>query len=136
MKTSETGLIKEICEEAKREGKITGIQLFRLSETFGSRFLKAWEALKEGRVKKYRFKPSGRTVWIVVGREREYLVMPAADFCSCDDFYYRVMDGEAYLCYHLIAQKMAESLGWYDLVKENDELYETLMKEWRKVYLK
>ncbi len=135
-KTSEVDLLKEVCEEAKRKGKVTGTCLSTLHEAFGQRFLKAWEAVKERNVKKYHFKPSGRIVWIVVGRERDYLVMPAAVFCSCDDFYYRVMDGEAYLCYHLIAQKIAESLGWYDPIKENDDLYDTLMSEWKKISLK
>ncbi|MFQ6095190.1 MAG: hypothetical protein ACE5NN_03495, partial [Candidatus Bathyarchaeia archaeon] len=113
--SSETDLLNEICEDAKQKGKITGIHLSKLHRTFGQRFVKAWNALREQRVKKYTFKPSGRTVWIVVGRERDYLVMPAADFCTCDDFYYRIMDREAHLCYHLIAQKIADSLSWYDL---------------------
>lgn len=135
-KTSEVSLLKDVCEETRREGKITGTHLSMLHNALGQRFSKAWEAVKDGNVKKYHFKPSGRIVWIVVGRERDYLVMPAADFCSCDDFYYRVMDGEAHLCYHLIAQKIAESLRWYDLIEESDDLYDTLMSEWKKVSLK
>ncbi len=98
--------------------------------------MNSWNTVKERRVKKYTFRPSGRTVWIVVGRKMEYLVMPAADFCSCDDFYYHVMDGVAHLCYHLIAQKIADSLGWYDLIKERDDHYDALMAEWKKVHLK
>jgi len=132
-KPSEIELLKNICKGAKQEGKVTGVHLTRLSNIFGQRFLKAWDAIKDRRVKKYSFNPSGKIVWIVVGREREYLVMPEADFCSCDDFYYRVMDGEVHLCYHLIAQKISESLGWYDKIKESDELYDTLMKEWKRV---
>ena len=112
---------------------MTGAQRTRLSTVFGSRFLKAQEALNEGRIKKYMFEPSGRIVWIVVGREREYIVMPAADFCSCDDFYFRAMDKKIHLCYHLIAQKLAEALETYDLVKENDRLYRFLIKEWKEV---
>jgi predicted nucleic acid-binding Zn finger protein len=83
-------------------------------------------------VKKYVFKPSGRTVWIVVGRERDYLIMPEAEFCMCDDFYFRVLDRKIHLCYHLIAQKIARNLGWYETIEENDELYDTLMNEWKK----
>jgi len=130
---AEIEALVNICKEAKGKGKITGDDLTRLTALFGSRFLKAWEALREGRVKKYTFKPSGRVVWIVVGRERDYLVMPAADFCSCDDFYYNIMDRKAHLCYHLIAQKLAESLGWYDKIDEGDDFHDVLMKEWRKV---
>lgn len=133
METSEIDALKRVCKEAKSENKITGAHLTRLSSLFGSRFIKAWKAVKDGRVKKYIFKPSGRVVWIVVGRERDYLIMPSAEFCSCDDFYFRVMDKEVHLCYHLIAQKIAEALKWYDKLEERDELYDSLMKEWREV---
>ncbi len=131
--TSEIDVLKAVCKKAKADGRVTGVSLSQLSEAFGSRFTKAWEALKESRVKKYVFRPSGRIVWIVVGKERDYLVMPAADFCTCDDFYFRVMDREAHLCYHLIVQKLAEALGWFDSVEEEDELYDSLMEEWRTV---
>jgi predicted nucleic acid-binding Zn finger protein len=129
----EIKVLEKVCKEAKTKGEVTGNQLTQLSEAFGSRFTKAWETLKEKRVKKYVFSPSGRIVWIVVGREREYQIMPAAGFCSCDDFYFRVMDREAHICYHLIAQKIADALGWYDKVEEEDRLYDCLMEEWKKV---
>jgi len=129
----EIKVLEKVCEEAKIKGELTGNQLTQLSEAFGSRFTKAWETIKEKRVKKYVFSPSSRIVWIVVGREREYQIMPAAGFCSCDDFYFRVMDREANICYHLIAQKIADALGWYDKVEEEDRLYDCLMEEWKKV---
>lgn len=129
----EIKVLEQVCEEAKTKGKVTGNHLTQLSEAIGSRFTKAWDAIKEERVKKYVFSPSGRIVWIVVGREREYQIMPAAAFCSCDDFYFRVMDREANICYHLIAQKIAEALERYDKVEEEDRLYECLMEEWKKV---
>ncbi len=126
-------VLQDICKEAKENDKITGRQLSRLTSLFGQRFLKAWEALKDSKVKKYVFQPSDRVVWIVVGRERDYLVMPSADFCTCDDFYYHVMEKKSHLCYHLIAQKLAECLEWFDKIEDSDELYEVLMKEWREV---
>lgn len=129
---SEIHVLNLICKEAKTDGKLTGKNLTKLYEIFGQRFVKAFEALKENRVKKYIFKPSKRTVWIVVGKERDYLVMPEAEFCSCDDFYFRVLDREVHLCYHLIAQKLANVLEWYETIEEHDELYETLMAEWKK----
>jgi len=132
-RTSEINLLKSIFNEAKKNKRVTGAQLTKLYSVFGERFSKAWKAVLDRRVKKYRFKPSGRVVWIVVGKKRDYLVMPKADFCSCDDFYYRVMDGEAHLCYHLIAQKIAESLGWFDEIIETDDFYDILMREWRSV---
>jgi predicted nucleic acid-binding Zn finger protein len=129
----EIKLLESICKEAKTKGTLTEEHLARLSEALGSRFTKAWEAVKEERVKRYVFGPSGRVVWIVVGREREYQIMPEAGFCSCDDFYFRVMDREANICYHLIAQKIADTLGLYDMIEVEDTLYECLMDEWKKV---
>ncbi|UCE43799.1 MAG: hypothetical protein JSV57_05460 [Candidatus Bathyarchaeota archaeon] len=132
-KISEINILKDTCSKAKAKDKVTGAHLAKLSTAFGPRFTRAWEALKERRIKKYIFKPSKRIVWIVVGRKREYIVMPTAEFCSCEDFYFRVMDGEVHLCYHLIAQKMAEALGWYDLFEEEDSLFDSLMREWKEV---
>jgi predicted nucleic acid-binding Zn finger protein len=129
---SEIETLNTICREAKVEGKLSGKNLTALYELFGQRFTKALEALKENRVKKYVFKPSGRTVWIVVGRERDYLLMPEAEFCTCDDFYFRVLDRKVHLCYHLIAQKVARNLDWFESIEENDDLYAALMEEWKK----
>lgn len=128
----EIKILESICEEAKNN-KITEQQFTELSEAFGLRFNKAWDTIQEERVKKYVFNPSGRIVWIVVGREREYQIIPAAGFCSCDDFYFRVMDRETNICYHLIAQKLADAFTLYDKIEEEDRLFECLMDEWKKV---
>jgi predicted nucleic acid-binding Zn finger protein len=130
--SSEIETLNSICREVKAEGKLLGKNLTELYELFGQRFTKALNVLKENRVKKYVFKPSGRTVWIVIGKERDYLIMAEAEFCMCDDFYFRVLDKKIHLCYHLIAQKIARNLRWYETIEENDELYETLMNEWKK----
>jgi predicted nucleic acid-binding Zn finger protein len=129
---SETETLNAICREAKTEGKLSGKNLTDLYELFGQRFTKALDVLKEKRVKKYVFKPSCRTVWIVIGRERDYLLMPEARFCTCDDFYFRVLDCKIHLCYHLIAQKIACNLEWFETINETDELYASLMEEWKK----
>ena len=128
----EIKILEGICEEAKNK-EITEQQLKELSEAFGLRFTKAWDTIQEERVKKYVFNPSGRIIWIVVGREREYQIIPVAGFCSCDDFYFRVMDRETNICYHLIAQKLADSLGRYDKIEEEDRLFDCLIDEWKKV---
>jgi predicted nucleic acid-binding Zn finger protein len=128
----ELDTLNSICRGAKAVGKLSGTDLTELYELFGSRFTKALDALKEGRVKKYTFKPSGRVVWIVVGRERDYLIMPEAEFCTCDDFYFRVLDKKVHMCYHLLTQKIAQNLSWFEIIDENDECYEMLMNEWKK----
>lgn len=129
---AEHEILNTVCKRSKKEGKLAGKNIAKLYEAFGQRFVKAFEALKENRVKKYIFKPSSKVVWIVVGKQRDYLLMPEAEFCSCDDFYFRVMDREVHLCYHLIAQKIASILKWYDPIEERDELYNSLMEEWKK----
>ncbi|MCW4006822.1 MAG: hypothetical protein NWF04_09585 [Candidatus Bathyarchaeota archaeon] len=129
---AELDTLNSICRQAKAEGKLSGTSLTALYDLFGARFTKALEALKENRVKKYVFKPSNKTAWIVIGREREYLLMPEAEFCTCDDFYFRVLDKQVHLCYHLIAQKIARNLNWYQIIDTPDQLYPTLMKEWKK----
>ena len=130
-KINEIDTLNSICRQAKKEDKLSGKNLTDLYDLFGSRFTKSLEALKENRIKKYIFKPSNRVVWIVVGRERDYLIMPQAEFCTCDDFYFRVLDKQIHLCYHLIAQKIAINLGWYVVITETDDLYESLMAEWK-----
>lgn len=132
MSENELEVLDEISREAKRDGKLTGKNLNRLFEVFGQRFIKAFETLKENRVKKYVFQPSKRLFWIVVGKERDYLTMPRAEFCTCDDFYFRVLDRKVHVCYHLLAQKLAENLDWYEKVEEQDELFDSLMNEWKK----
>ena len=130
--SQELDTLNAICREAKAEGKLSGANLTALYELFGSRFSKALDALKEGRVKKYTFKPSGRVVWIVVGRERDYLIMPEAEFCTCDDFYFRVLDKKVHMCYHLLTQKIAANLCWFEAIEADDGSYEMLMNEWKK----
>jgi len=129
---SEIDTLNAICREAKAEGKLSGTNLTDLYELFGQRFTKALDALKDGRVKKYTFKPSSRVVWIVVGRERDYLIMPEAEFCTCDDFYFRVLDKKVHMCYHLLTQKIAQNLTWFETFDYNYDCYYILMNEWKK----
>jgi len=103
-----------------------------LRSTFGERFDKAWRLVQERRVKRYLFRPSGRVVWIVIGQGGEYRVLPAAGYCSCSDFYFRVVNGEAGVCYHLLGQRLAEALSSYEEVMEDDEAYSLLMDEWKR----
>lgn len=132
MASEERRILESICDAAHSARKLTRSQWERLRSAFGDRFDKAWRLVEEGRVKRYVFEPSGRTAWIVVGRGGEYQILPASGYCSCSDFYFRVVDGEAGVCYHLIGQKLAEALGAYDEVHEGDEFFDALMAEWRR----
>ena len=128
-KQAESTALRSICSDMRLKNTMDEDHSQRLSEVFGSRFDKAQEALTEGRVKKYVFQPSGRIVWIVVGKQREYLVLPAADFCSCEDFYFRFDMG--HLCYHIIAQRVAEATGRFAFFEDDDSFYEILIREWK-----
>ncbi len=98
-----------------------------------SRLKKALEAVNDLRVKKYVLSPSGRIIWIVVGKRRDYWVIPKL-YCSCDDFYINVISRrKKVLCYHLLAQAIAERVGKYEVFNITDEEGEKLEAEWRKV---
>lgn len=126
---SEAEVLEAVCTDVRLEGTVSNNHVNTLITTFGQRVNKALEALSESRIKKYAFQPSGRIVWIVVGKERDYLVMPAGGYCSCDDFYYQFDHG--HICYHIIAQKLAESLGRFDLFEDDDDFFDILIREWK-----
>jgi len=131
-KTSKADTLIGVCQAIRAEGTISDTHIGLLEASFGAeRVQKALEALKESRIKKYVFQPSKRIVWIVVGKERDYLVMPLIDYCSCDDFYYQFDHG--HVCYHIIAQKLAEATDQFDLYEDEDKLYDVLIQEWKTI---
>jgi predicted nucleic acid-binding Zn finger protein len=62
-------------------------------------------------------------LWVVQGRRGEYQVIPESLFCTCDDYYFRVMANKKELCYHLVAQRIAEPLGKYQSFDLSDVRY-------------
>jgi predicted nucleic acid-binding Zn finger protein len=122
--------LKRICEKVRGGEGLDRATTEELSALFGERASRALEAIQTRKVKKYDFLPSGRTRWIVVGRSKEYMVLADAEYCSCEDFYYLVVNGIVPHCYHVLAQKIAEALGRYDLIREDDEMYDFLSREW------
>jgi predicted nucleic acid-binding Zn finger protein len=98
-----------------------------LLDLFGDKLDHSVKAVEEGKVKRITFSPSRRVVWQVSGKGRDYVILPNAEYCSCEDFYFRVIDHEELLCYHLLAQKLAEALGQYSVVEEPDQRYEDLV---------
>ena len=129
IKRSENKILSEICRHVKEKRRITQEQIDLLSKMLGTRFDNALQVVEQEKVTLYTFNPSGRRIWIVTGKSQNYEILPIAEFCACNDYYFRVIDGKTPLCYHLIAQKLAEALGKYNLVKEKDKKYSTFMKE-------
>jgi len=99
----------------------------KLVREFGERGRRALKTVALKRVKKYVLSPSGRVRWIIVGKREEYLVIPLVRYCSCKDFFFYVMTGEAYTCYHLLAQRIAELSGLFTKVEETDDVYERVI---------
>ncbi|MDE1862384.1 MAG: hypothetical protein KGI33_05680 [Thaumarchaeota archaeon] len=77
-------------------------------------------------VKLHHFEPSGRKVWTVVGKENEHWLEPDLDFCSCEDFYFKIMStgGE---CYHLKAVQSAKERNKIEIVKFSDSEFESFI---------
>lgn len=123
--------LERLVDEARSERELSRSSWGRLRSIFGDRFDKAWRLVLEKRIKRYIFRPSERVVWVAVGQSGEHRILPAAEYCSCDDFYFRVVDGDAGVCYHLLAQRLAEALNSYQQILEEDEAYPALAAEWR-----
>jgi len=119
----------EICDRIRKRGFVVSEDLDEVKHLFGDKAAKALELVSSARVKKYRFLPSDVVKWVVVGREREYLVLSSASYCSCDDFYYSFMKGEKPICAHILAQRLADATGDYREFVEDDEDFEKLIEK-------
>ena len=127
----ELEVIQSVCKDIGSSGKLTDPQKSRLAEQFADRFKNALELVEKRKVKRFRFRPSGRTIWAVKGRKGVYQVIPETNFCNCDDYYFRVMDGKKALCYHIIAQKIASALGRFENSELKDTQYGKITQQWR-----
>jgi len=122
--------ITNTLKEVQRHRRLSGSDLVTLNRVCGERFWKALQAVVNDLVKKYVFEPSGREVWIVVGRSREYPVLSEI-YCDCEDFYINVIvKRRADMCYHILAKSLAEALGVFSEVRIDDMSYDTLRAEW------
>ncbi len=108
----------EVKRLSKEELTQSDIEYFR--DKYGKRFIRALRAVEEGKAIKYSFQPSGTTKWVVRGQRREYLVVPQV-FCTCRSFYHSVViDREISMCYHLLAQRIAEIRDQYQSIESTD----------------
>lgn len=74
------------------------------------KFLSAMEKITLNQINKYVFKPSGRILWLVNGKNHDYLIYPKR-YCTCIDFNLQsITKNHKYLCKHLIAQALFEHL--------------------------
>ncbi len=123
--------LKEIRTLSKEVLEQSDIEYFQ--DKYGKRFVRAMRAVEEGKVRKYHFSPSRVIRWTVVGRSKEYLVIPEV-FCSCRDFYQSVViQRNSKMCYHLLAQKIGEIRGQFTVLNMTDADRRRLYHVWRKV---
>jgi predicted nucleic acid-binding Zn finger protein len=123
--------IERVCGDIASSGKLGDDQIAILEEQFGDRSKNALQLVDKRKIHRYRFKPSGRLIWTVKGRKGVYQVIPETNFCNCDDYYFRVMDGKRALCYHIIAQKIASGLGKFGTSDLHDRQYSKITQQWR-----
>ena len=70
---------------------------------------------------------------MVVGKSRDYRVLSEV-YCDCEDFYINVIvKRTADLCYHILAQILANALSTYSEIRVDDMVYETLREEWERL---
>ncbi len=92
-------------------------------ERYGAKLERALDAAVSGSVKEARFSPSGRKVITVVGRLGDEFIDPERPYCSCSNFFFRVLGGKEDTCYHLLGYRIATKAGKVDVTEFADEEY-------------
>ncbi len=123
-------LLAETQKKLQGGERLDSKSLAELRAKFGEKFDRALKLVEDGHIKRYAFEPSKREVWIVVGRTRDYQVLPRL-YCMCDDFYLNVVIRRSDpACYHILAQMLGEATHKFDKIEEPDEKYDVFMNEW------
>lgn len=104
-------------ERESLKGKLAGF------EKYGAKLDRAVDTVLAGGVKESRFLPSGRKVITVVGRLGDEFIDPEKPYCSCSNFYFRVLGGREETCYHLLGYRIAAKTGKVDVTEFSDEEY-------------
>jgi predicted nucleic acid-binding Zn finger protein len=83
--------------------------------------------VRSGSVKQMLFKPSGKKLWVVIGRDSEYWIDPELDFCSCKDFYFTTLSG-GQDCYHLKSVRKTIQQRRFTTIEFDDSDYIHLLQ--------
>ena len=83
--------------------------------------------VRSGSVKQMLFLPSGKKLWVVIGRDNEYWTDPELGFCSCKDFYFTTLSG-GQDCYHLKSVRKTIQQGAVAVIEFNDSDYIHLLQ--------
>jgi predicted nucleic acid-binding Zn finger protein len=122
-----------LIEEKKiSQETLTQSDIDYFKKKYGKKFVRALRVVEEKKVEKYNFKPSDSITWIVKGRARQYMVIPKT-YCTCRSFYQEVViSRESTMCYHLLAQQIAEIRNQFVSVDSTDTARRKLYVEWRR----
>jgi predicted nucleic acid-binding Zn finger protein len=127
----EQQVVNAVYERVQKSGKLSSADKSLLLQSFRNRFTNALDAITNFRVYKYLFTPSTRVLWCVEGKTHEYQILPSAPFCACNDFYFRVINREIFLCYHLLAFMLAHALNQYVVNVKSDHSYDEVLDRLR-----
>jgi predicted nucleic acid-binding Zn finger protein len=83
--------------------------------------------VSSGSVKQMLFLPSGKNLWVVIGRDNEYWIDPELGFCSCKDFYFNTLSG-GQDCYHLKSVRKAIQERGFTVIEFDDSDYVYLLQ--------
>lgn len=78
--------------------------------------------VRSGSVKQMLFLPSGKKLWVVIGRDNEYWTDPELGFCSCKDFYFTTLSG-GQDCYHLKSVRKTIQQKGFTAIEFDDSDY-------------
>jgi len=95
---------------------------------YGKKFDRALATVLAGGVKESRFQPSGRRLLTVVGNLGDEFIDPEGPYCSCSDFFFKVVGGKDEVCYHLLSHRIASKAGMVDVVEFSDEEYPQVLR--------
>ena len=103
------------------------------SKRFKYKFDDAWKLVEDRKIRKYTFFPSGRVVWTVQGKEKEYQILPASGYCDCLDFYFETINNTS-PCKHLVAFWLAKMFADFRIMKVHDRNYDDCRNRWADDY--
>jgi predicted nucleic acid-binding Zn finger protein len=83
--------------------------------------------VRSGSVKQMLFLPSGKKLWVVIGRDNEYWTDPELGFCSCKDFYFTTLSG-GQDCYHLKSVRKTIQRKGFTAIEFDDSDYIHLLQ--------
>ena len=120
--------LSKVFLKVERIGSVDEKLELYIDSIFPGKVAKVLEILDKG-ITKCIFLPSNREIWVVTGKNDEYMIYPKI-FCSCYDFYKNAcLLKKRPFCKHLLAQVILEAFRVYDVLELQDEEFQSFLKE-------